>query len=729
MKFKYLLIAVLAGAALVGCNKEAGKDVTGTEQDGEKRYMGFTITTPPATKAENTDPIGNFQKAEDFENAVHTIHFFFYKDGAYVSWGYGEVATDFNPEKTGDTEKNIENFLHDGSGKGVVVMESTMTMPNQVLCVINSRNPDFYRNKPLADVQASLQTGSAESLIGHAVDAVRNPSTSPEIDFWYEATVEGVKKPYFVMLTAPMKGVDKNGKDEIKYVTDIPEGAIKETREAAKANPVEVYVERMAARLEITNLASIVDADGFVVAANLGNDMLNAGVPEYDIKPIAWSVTVVNQKGNVLKKADLTWWNGTADEKAPFAGGWLESGTRVTNVLYTGSDPSKQTMYTRINWTIDPNYNEPAVTNRNRYPHSARELFDTSAPNELRYYSANEIANNYDSGAADNADAKDVRQRYALENTFGKLGQNDPRIPGTMILLTAQAKKHGPATDPFVDLYAYLGQIYNFAEYADHVVSTLDANGFTFYLKDDMTEKVSDFDFEDDTKPNYKDPTTLFEVKKATKYINMFSNNEASFQDLTSTPSSVDPTKKMPDLYNNWVIELERAIQPSAYDTGFPTIPAFAADEASGYADGYVTLVPKSGVTLYLEDPAHVTDPTVTPACKVATPAQIAQAFLGSVIEPANRYEEGLMYYAIPIEHFGKAKDGATPPQLLDGNYGVVRNNLYKVEINKINTLGHGIDDPDEPIVPGDRKKPLYIAAKINILSWQIVSQRADLAE
>ena len=713
MKIKLFLIAALAGVALVGCNREPGlEDV----KDGNKSYMGFTITTPPATKAENTGATGSFQKGEDFENWINTIYFFFYKDGAYISWGYGEVGTDFTPE---DNTTEIEEILHDGSTEknGVVVMESTMTMPNQVLCVINSRNPSFYRNKPLADVLASLQTGSAESLTGNDVEAVRALGKS-EIDFWYEAG----SKPYFVMLTAPMKGKDKNGKDEIKYVTDIPDGAIKETREAAKKNPVEVYVERMAARLEITNLASIVDGSGFVKVANLGDDMKSGTDPEYDIKPIAWSVTAANQKGNILKKADLTWWNGTAEQKAPFAGGWLESGTSVSNTAY----PSEN-MFPRINWTLDPNYDDPAVTNRNRYPHSARELFDSSEPNELRYYSANEVKDNYQDGATDNANAKDVRQRYALENTFGKLGQNDPRIPGTMILLTAQAKKHGAAA--FEDLYAYLGQVYNFGEYVDHLVGSLDANGFTFYLKDDMTEKLSDFNFADDTKPNYKDPTTLFEVKKATKYINMFSNNEASYKDLTSTYSSVDPTKKMPELYNNWIIELEATIQPSAYDTGFPTIPTFSASDARGYADGYVTIVPKSGVTLYLEDPAHVTDPTVTPACLTATPAQIAQAFLGSVIEPANRYEEGLMYYAIPIEHFGKADDGADPKQLLDGNYGVVRNNLYKVEIGKFNTLGHGIDDPDEPIVPGDRKKTLYIAAKINILSWQIVSQTADLQE
>ena len=133
MKIKLFLIAALAGVALVGCNREPGlEDV----KDGNKSYMGFTITTPPATKAENTGATGSFQKGEEFENWINTIYFFFYKDGAYISWGYGEVGTDFTPE---DNTTEIEEILHDGSTEknGVVVMESTMTMPNQVLCVIN----------------------------------------------------------------------------------------------------------------------------------------------------------------------------------------------------------------------------------------------------------------------------------------------------------------------------------------------------------------------------------------------------------------------------------------------------------------------------------------------------------------------------------------------------------------------------------------------------------------
>jgi hypothetical protein len=149
------------------------------------------------------------------------------------------------------------------------------------------------------------------------------------------------------------------------------------------------------------------------------------------------------------------------------------------------------------------------------------------------------------------------------------------------------------------------------------------------------------------------------------------------------------------------------------------------------YSDGYVTLVPdfsKTG-TLYVKDPAS-TDP-VTPTLpgydssdpstwfRPATPAEIAQVFLHDVVAPANHFKDGLMYYAIPLEHFGTT----------EGKYGTVRNNLYSVEIGKIKSVGHGIHDEDEPIVPGDRKEPFFVAAKVNILSWQMVSQKADLEE
>ena len=243
MKFRYLLIAALAGLALVGCNKEVGNDVIGPDQEGE-RYMGFTISMPSAvTKAATTGGLGTYQVGEAYENAIKTLHFFFYRDGAYVSWGYGDMASQFNSETAGAAGSNVEEtrpapYGTGGEYTGVVVLESTMAMPNQVLCVVNSRNPNWYRNKTLEQVKAVLHTGSSESLTGNTADSFK--------DF---QSRDG--DPYFVMFTSPMYGSNASGVPEIKYVTDIyveesssgvftANSNIQNTREGAQKNPVNI---------------------------------------------------------------------------------------------------------------------------------------------------------------------------------------------------------------------------------------------------------------------------------------------------------------------------------------------------------------------------------------------------------------------------------------------------------------------------------------------------------
>lgn len=94
-------------------------------------------------------------------------------------------------------------------------------------------------------------------------------------------------------------------------------------------------------------------------------------------------------------------------------------------------------------------------------------------------------------------------------------------------------------------------------------------------------------------------------------------------------------------------------------------------------------------------------------------------------------FTNGAMYYAIPVEHLM-----ATPGQetIVEGYYGVVRNHWYKLTINKLNRLGHGIynpgdgEDPGEPIIPDDPEDPsYYLGARINILSWKLINQNVEL--
>lgn len=98
----------------------------------------------------------------------------------------------------------------------------------------------------------------------------------------------------------------------------------------------------------------------------------------------------------------------------------------------------------------------------------------------------------------------------------------------------------------------------------------------------------------------------------------------------------------------------------------------------------------------------------------------------------ANGYNGGLMYYNIPIEHLNETAATTTNgvTTIPEAKYGVVRNHHYEVTINKLENIGKGIFVPNEEIVPGDSdddKKAYYVGAKINILSWKVVSQGVDL--
>lgn len=81
----------------------------------------------------------------------------------------------------------------------------------------------------------------------------------------------------------------------------------------------------------------------------------------------------------------------------------------------------------------------------------------------------------------------------------------------------------------------------------------------------------------------------------------------------------------------------------------------------------------------------------------------------------------GAAYYYIPISHLGASQNKL-------GAFGVVRNHSYKVTINDMKGFGTPVYDPDEditPTIPDDEK--VYLAAKINVLSWRVVKSTVDL--
>lgn len=87
---------------------------------------------------------------------------------------------------------------------------------------------------------------------------------------------------------------------------------------------------------------------------------------------------------------------------------------------------------------------------------------------------------------------------------------------------------------------------------------------------------------------------------------------------------------------------------------------------------------------------------------------------------PAEVRTGGMAYYYTTIKHLGQ------PGKL--GEYGIVRNHSYQISLNSIKGFGTPVYDPNKTIVttiPSDDKT--YLAAKINVLSWRVVSSKVDL--
>ncbi len=115
---------------------------------------------------------------------------------------------------------------------------------------------------------------------------------------------------------------------------------------------------------------------------------------------------------------------------------------------------------------------------------------------------------------------------------------------------------------------------------------------------------------------------------------------------------------------------------------------------------------------------------------------------VNAAVKNITKYVNGYVYYPVRIKHFG---DELTPwAQAYDANittgkiypatkkeerylgrYGVVRNNWYELEVNKIKGIGYAVIPPSNK-VPDDVLDQ-YISVKINILSWAKRSQSEEL--
>lgn len=91
-------------------------------------------------------------------------------------------------------------------------------------------------------------------------------------------------------------------------------------------------------------------------------------------------------------------------------------------------------------------------------------------------------------------------------------------------------------------------------------------------------------------------------------------------------------------------------------------------------------------------------------------------------VQPALVYNDGMTYYYTDIRHLGNGAGN-------DGDYGVVRNHVYKVNITDIKGFGTPVYDPEIDFTTPDTPEDMhtFVSAQINILSWRIVAEDYEI--
>lgn len=117
--------------------------------------------------------------------------------------------------------------------------------------------------------------------------------------------------------------------------------------------------------------------------------------------------------------------------------------------------------------------------------------------------------------------------------------------------------------------------------------------------------------------------------------------------------------------------------------------------------------------TKYYTKSTTGTTPTFTEVDKATVLAAIES-------DKAEVRKDGRAYYYVPIKHLGGNGKLA--------EYGIVRNHFYKITLAGIKGFGTPVYDPSKVVVPAvPTYQDTYLAARVQVLQWRVVTQSASL--
>lgn len=672
MKKSYLYGVAALGLLFTGCSSDdltTDHDVVST--DGARTfYVNLNIrgdVTGNETRALGDDANPTATDFSDGESDVMNAYFVFYdKDGSAIGAPI-EVSLN-NVTWEAGADGTVDKYYK--SVVGVTVTDGQEN-PSQVICYLNPQN--------------------TENLT-RSIDKIQEATRK-------ELYITNGTKKFFSMSNSVF--YTNESSDAPQTAVQISPNQLFNTREAAvaatndNARIVNVYVERYAAKLTFKTTKPNV----YQTYTRDINSSSETGVSvELTFVPSTWMLNASCDTTYVVKSFRKETNDGSNFLDYNYAYTELNNVLNKTVDNVAGNWVWNATNFNRSYWGMSPAYFTSV------YPEVSSDVDVINHGHDKlnqHYYSYNElivgIGGNKPVGYALPTDENGVTE-YVHETTVGSKALESKNVVAafpSVILVGDYTLKIGDKTLTDTDFYTYSVV----SQDIDKPLVYFNAN------ENSLTGESAITGGESILRGLIASATNLYK-KEGDNYVNFNLASNADIEKLVTVLEVAEPSE-----------EVKGALKiPERYRT-----LQFKADATQDELEGIYIATNEGYNSIAASDVS-------TPPANYVT-QNFANQELMQVVGYCAKYNAGAAYFNIPVKHYGwyrstnvnKDKPEINWSKVRVGDFGVVRNHSYTVDVTAITGIGTGIGGKDSPIVPPAQEHRYYIAYSVNILKWAIV--------
>ena len=594
---KILGLLALAGVmTLAGCNTEE-PNMPGNQGGEAQAYINVKVSMAGlSTRADNTDNTDqDFAYGTDDENAVKSLILGFYGNDTCL-----ELVT---VPVTGGTSHTTPGNVAVDEPVMVGVSENTAKNATDLVAFVNVSFSDLVKdgtaNKTLAEIQSTTL-------------ASYNPSNG------FAMTNSGYYGDGYVNTTA-VNSIEEENPSFYK-IGEEP------------AEMVQIYVERVAAKVALTTIDEVNDYPAY---------LYDDTEVQLSFTPNTWGVQATAKESYLVKQ------NTAIAESAD----WMETGAA----------------HFRSYWATSCGYNE---TDPVFLPSGDAAYKETLGETLLDYTTYGDLANAI---AASGTTYASTAVDYVLENTFPASRLNTEGKEGANVVAKLGYNPWSAVTS------IVLAGTYTVTYGDDYDGETSFTEGADFYLLPKAKLDPADQKFKIVQQILTKDQAVDAMLALAS-YITNEDNSALTADDVNLETYYAGKDKENPA--NSRYLQLNEN------------------------AEGTYKINGVSGKTV----------------------EAVNEELLK--IGPAKLYAGGKAFFYIPLKHYYAAETNAQYlplDEVVEGNYGIVRNNWYSLSVNKITGLGTGVGGDEDIPIPDPEEDAYAIDAVLNVLQWHMRNQSVDL--